>query len=56
MTTDNISGPPAKKRKTKPKDPNAVTVGGKVISLEGYLTAPSKPKEAAAAMGLQVQV
>lgn len=49
MATDNISGPPAKKRKTKSKDPNAVTVGGKVISLEGYLTAPSKHKEAAAA-------
>ncbi|KAF5227852.1 hypothetical protein FAUST_11506 [Fusarium austroamericanum] len=48
MATDNNSGPPAKKRKTKSKDLNALTVGGKVISLEGYLTAPPKPKEAEA--------
>ncbi|VZH93534.1 unnamed protein product [Fusarium fujikuroi] len=43
MATDNSGPPPAKKRKTKNKtDSNAITIGGKTISLEGYLTAPSK--------------
>lgn len=39
MTSENTSARPAKRRKTK-TDPNAVTIGGKAISLEGYLTAP----------------
>ncbi|KAH7181655.1 putative ATP-dependent RNA helicase [Fusarium sp. MPI-SDFR-AT-0072] len=48
MATDNSGPPPAKKRKTKNKaDPNAITIGGKTISLEGYLTAPSKAVPAA---------
>ncbi|RMJ09370.1 hypothetical protein CDV36_010996 [Fusarium kuroshium] len=44
MTSENTSTRPAKRRKTK-TDPNAVTIGGKAISLEGYLTAPT-PKPA----------
>ncbi|KAL5617207.1 hypothetical protein FOBRF1_005955 [Fusarium oxysporum] len=48
MTTDNSGPPLAKKRKSKNKtDPNAITIGGKTISLEGYLTAPSKAVPAA---------
>jgi ATP-dependent RNA helicase DHR2 len=48
MTTEN-SAPPAKRRKTKTKDPNVITIGGKTISLEGYLTAPApKPEKVAA--------
>lgn len=40
MASENNTSRPAKRRKTKP-DPNALTIGGKAISLEGYLTAPS---------------
>lgn len=42
-------GHPAKRRKTK-QDPNALKIGGKAISLEGYLTpSPSVSKPAPAA-------
>ncbi|KAH6996705.1 P-loop containing nucleoside triphosphate hydrolase protein [Ilyonectria sp. MPI-CAGE-AT-0026] len=44
MASENNSAHPAKRRKTRP-DPNALTIGGKAISLEGYLTAPA-PKPA----------
>ncbi|KAI8687939.1 hypothetical protein NCS55_00046300 [Fusarium keratoplasticum] len=44
MTSETTSTRPSKRRKTK-TDPNAVTIGGKAISLEGYLTAPA-PKPA----------
>ncbi|KAI5462954.1 P-loop containing nucleoside triphosphate hydrolase protein [Mariannaea sp. PMI_226] len=40
MATENNSAHPAKRRKTK-LDQNSVTIGGKAISLEGYLTAPA---------------
>lgn len=40
MASQNQSDRPLKRRKTR-VDPNAVTIGGKAISLEGYLTAPS---------------
>ncbi|KAK7417502.1 Salivary acidic proline-rich phosphoprotein 1/2 [Neonectria magnoliae] len=43
MASENNAEQPAKRRKTR-TDPNALTIGGKAISLEGYLTAPaSKP-------------
>ncbi|KAL2684946.1 hypothetical protein Neosp_006039 [[Neocosmospora] mangrovei] len=44
MASETTSTRPPKRRKTK-NDPNAVTIGGKAISLEGYLTAPA-PKPA----------
>ncbi|KAH6895113.1 P-loop containing nucleoside triphosphate hydrolase protein [Thelonectria olida] len=40
MATEKNTARPAKRRKTK-TDPNALSIGGKAISLEGYLTAPA---------------
>lgn len=45
MAMENSTAHPAKRRKTK-TDPNALTIGGKAISLDGYLTAPApKPSK-----------
>ncbi|KAM5370663.1 hypothetical protein ACJZ2D_008377 [Fusarium nematophilum] len=44
MASKNHAAHPSKRRKTR-LDPNAVQIGGKAISLEGYLTAPA-PKPA----------